>query len=87
MVQILDEYPFVYFPKIAKKVCGSIFFGTMNDGNAHSDSCSPQITQSLYLCPKRRQFLENVDLTRASALERKHGCRRNLEMKSMSYFK
>ena len=38
-------------------------------------------------CPKRRWFLEYVDLARASAVERKHGCKRNLEMKIMSNFK
>jgi hypothetical protein len=34
-------------------------------------------------CPKRRRFLEFEDLTRASAVERKHGCESNLEMKIM----
>ncbi len=34
-------------------------------------------------CPKCRRLLEYVDSTGASAVERKHGCRRNLEMKIM----
>ena len=42
------NYPFVYFQKIAKKAYGSFFFGTMNDGDAHSDSCCCSSTPSLH---------------------------------------
>jgi hypothetical protein len=39
--------------------------------------------KTLYACPKHRRFLEFEVLTRASAVERKHGCESNLEMKIM----
>ncbi len=55
----------------------------IDNAMAHIRSVGFTITPKLYgieshmvtQCPKRRRFLGYVDLTRASAVERKHGCR------------